>query len=151
MLTKDDSADDEAEARMSHLIGEIVDRLSRLGFLKESNFNSADRDDNDKLEPILINYFKSCISHQVKEVRKGAAYNLPCFILHFRFWEPMLEQSFDEFDDSRSFLDQNYFELCSAPDSPVEILKCLASGIHEVMKLFPSENKLPSCISECVY
>ena len=151
MLTKDDSADDEAEARMSHMIGAIVDRLSKLGFLKEANFNSGDNEDQDKLEPILINYFKACISHQVKEVRKGAAYNLPCFFMHFRFWDPTLEQSFDEFDDSRSFLETFYFELCQAADTPVEILKCLAAGIHEVMKMFPSENKLPSCISQTVY
>lgn len=151
MLTKDDSSDDEAEARMSHLIGPIVDRLSHLGFLKETNYNSAEKDDEHKLEPILINYFKACISHVVKDVRKGAAYNLPCFFLHFRFWEPTLEQSFDEFDDSRSFLEQFYLELCQAPDTPVDILKCLAAGIHEVMKLFPSENKLPTSISESVY
>jgi hypothetical protein len=34
MLTKDDSADDEAEIRMIRNLGPIVDRLSKFGILR---------------------------------------------------------------------------------------------------------------------
>jgi hypothetical protein len=69
----------------------------------------------------------------------GAAYNLPSFYLHFRFWEPNLETSFDEFDESRSFFDKYYLDLCSDPKTPVDLLKTLAAGFHEILKLFPQD------------
>jgi len=81
-------------------------------------------------------------------VRRGAAYNLPCFYLHFRFWEPNNETSFNEFGESRVFLDKFYLDLCQDPDTSVEILKTLASGIHEVLNLFPLDQKIPHAISE---
>lgn len=129
MMTKDDLADDDAEIRMIHLLGLISDKLQRIGMLKSPEDHS--------LETTFIEYFKACMVHPVKDVRKGAAYNLPCFYLHFRFWEPNLESSFNEFDDSRSFLDRFYIDLCSDPNTPVDILKTLAAGIHEVLNLFP--------------
>lgn len=142
MLTKDDSADDEAEVRMIRNLGLVADKLSKLGILKLS------LSEDHQLEKTFIEYFKACMTHPVKDVRKGAAYNLPCIFLRFRFWEPNLESSFNEFDDSRSFLDRFYLDLCQDPNTSVDILATLASGIHEVMKLFPQDLKLPFAISE---
>jgi hypothetical protein len=88
------------------------------------------------------------MNHPVKDVRKGAAYNLPCFFLHFRFWEPNLESSFNEFDDSRSFLDRYYLEICQDPETSPDMLRTLAAGIHEVMQLFTQDVKLPNAICE---
>lgn len=142
MLTKDDSADDEAEIRMIRNLGPIADRLSQFGILR------VGMSDDMRLEKTFIEYFKSCMTHPVKDVRKGAAYNLPCFFLHFRFWEPNLESSFNEFDDSRSFLDRFYLEVCQDPETAPDMLKTLAAGIHEVMQLFTQDLKLPAAISE---
>jgi hypothetical protein len=105
-MTKDDLADDDAEIRMINNLGNIADKLAKCGYLKPT-FS-----DEFRLDKTLLEYFKACMSHQVLGVRKGAAYNLPCFYLYFRFWEPNLESSFNEFDDSRVFLDKYYFDLC---------------------------------------
>lgn len=88
------------------------------------------------------------MTHTLMDVRKGAAYNLPCFYLHFRFWEPNLESSFNEFEDSRSFLDRFYLDLCSSDATPPDILSTLAAGFHEVLALFTQDVRLPSAITE---
>jgi|LauGreDrversion4_2_1035121.scaffolds.fasta_scaffold209622_1 hypothetical protein len=88
------------------------------------------------------------MTHTLMDVRKGAAYNLPCFYLHFRFWEPNLESSFNEFEDSRSFLDRFYLDLCSSDSTPPDILSTLAAGFHEVLALFTQDVRLPSAITE---
>lgn len=92
-----------------------------------------------RLDKIFLNYFKATINHVVLGVRVGAAYNLPGFYKHFRFWEPNLETSFNEFDESRCFMDKYYLDLCQDPNTPVEILKTLASGFHEILNMFPQD------------
>ena len=114
-----------------------MDRLASGGFLRPGIKEEM------RLDKIFLNYFKAAINHIVLGVRVGAAYNLPSFYLHFRFWEPNLETSFNEFDESRSFMDKYYLELCQDPKTPVEILKTLASGFHEILNMFPQDQKLP--------
>lgn len=65
-VTQDAAINDEIRARMAKLVGKAIDKLS-LHQLTAS------------LEQQSMEYFKAMIKDKDNEVRKWAAYNLPCF------------------------------------------------------------------------
>jgi hypothetical protein len=90
---------------MARNIGFIIDRLAKSGFLRPGVIEEL------RLDTIILDYLKACMNHIVDDVKRAIVYNLPSFYKHFRFWEPNLDSSFSEYDESRSFMDNYYLEL----------------------------------------
>jgi hypothetical protein len=60
---------------MAKLSGKALDRLNGFHLIKEC-------------ETIFMDYFRVIIKDKNPEVRKSAAYNLPCFNMNFRTLKP---------------------------------------------------------------
>ena len=86
-----------------------------------------------------MEYFKVIIKDKLPEIRKWAAFNLPCFYFHFKNCS----------EENAKFFDDLYLELCTDFNTSEEILKCLASGIHEATKRVPTDQSLCS-LKQCL-
>ena len=78
-----------------------------------------------------MEYFKMMIKDKDNDVRKWAAFNLPCFNYNFRN---------TSLENAEYFNDIYYDLICTNIDTTHEdILKTLASGIHEAIKIIPKD------------
>jgi mannose/fructose-specific phosphotransferase system component IIA len=75
----------------------------------------------------FLNFFKMMVSHKDPKMRRHAAYNLPCFY-------KLLKEYQDEVD-----LDFNEVYLKLSKDEDPEIVRIVASSLHEAFFLMPDD------------
>ena len=109
--TMDPVTADEIRIRMTKISGKILDKIAQCMLAP-------------KYESMFMDFFKSTIKDKNIEVRAQAAYNLPCFYFTFRS------------EENLNYFDFIYRELIvENPNQSVDILRTLASSIHEALTL----------------
>ena len=105
---------EEIQIRVAELIGLIVHKLSTF------ELHLKHREE-------FLNFFKMMVSHKEAKMRRHAAYNLPCFY-------KLLKEYQDEVD-----IDFNEVYLKLAKDEDPEIVRVVASSLHEAFFLMPDD------------
>lgn len=118
-MTLDPCINDEVRIRLAKISGKALDSLSQFGLAST-------------MESSFMEYIKVIIKDKLPEMRKWGAFNLPCFYSNFRKTN----------DDNSAYFDDLYLELCTDKSTSEEVLKCLASGIHEVVKKVSKDKSL---------
>ncbi len=108
----DTLTDIRVRVRMAMLAGQIIDKLS--------NFLLA-----TKHQTMFLEYFKLSAEDPDEDIRKGMAYNLPCFYFTFKG------------SDFQEYFEGIYSKL--ARDACPTIRKYIAAGLHESMGLVQSD------------
>jgi len=109
----------EIRTRMARISGKSLHKLSLFQL-------------QGAIETELMEYFNVIIKDKNLEVKTLAVHNLPCFYLHFR----------NVSEANSAFFDSIYLDFAKDETTPIEILKSLASSIHEPLKVISKSESL---------